>query len=172
MADVEIQDRAELEAAFKRMVDARHALDKLETVRDKAKAAADDRFATDAQTHSDVLATLEHPALDYCTDHQDEIVKPGTKSGIVGPAKVEFRTGKPVLRTRGGDEIDEKSLLEAIDSLIENSGSQAEREMLEKCVDRKPRVVKDAVKKLPATLLLSIGAKVDSPETVSWKPNV
>ncbi len=148
------------------------AKEKFEAICKDEKRKADEQYKKSAKPHLEVIADFENAVLDFCIQNRDKVFEEGKKTAVIGPMTIEARLSpKPVLKTTGGHDPDLVSVLEAIEQRIKSTRSDEMRELLEGCVDRKPVLKVDDVKKLPTKTLEDLGLKLVKNETFSLKPN-
>lgn len=158
--------------ALSKLAKAILAKEKFEVVCKDEKRKADEQYKKSARPHLEVIAEYQESVLDYCIQNRDQIFEAGKKTAIIGPMTIEAKLSpKPVLRTTRGDEVDMASVLEAIEQRIKSTRSDEMRELLEGCVDRKPVLKLEDVKKLPLKTLEDLGLKLVKNEIFSLKPN-
>ncbi|MDD5089058.1 MAG: host-nuclease inhibitor Gam family protein [bacterium] len=166
----QITNRGELEHGFGQLVEAKHAVNKAEVMRDQLKAKADQEFDASTVKPKQILKELEPPCEGFCREHRDELCEPGKKSAIVGPVTIEFRMNPPSLMTKAGEKIETEKLIGKIQALA-NKLTGNERKELFACVIEKPQLDQAALKKLPVTILNRLGLRIHQEERFTWKPN-
>ena len=168
---VKISGMRELQTAFSKLVDAALHVVALKSVRDAKKQAADDAYTKEAEKYQQVFDEWEVEVETYCNEHRHELLPAGKKSAKIGGVTIRWKYANPVLETLGGNEPEPASVLEAIESYINETRSDEVRATLEKCIDYKPKLLLEEVKNLPDELLKRMNLRVVQVEKFIWKAN-
>jgi hypothetical protein len=132
--------------------------------RDAAIARANETCAEENAEAQRFFEQISAQIEEFCTTHRVELL--GDKKSIeINHVKIGFVFDKPLIESIYGKDVNEDVLLQAVmDQAGSTLHSAAEREMLGKCYELKPKLMKNEVKKLPEALQGCLNIRVMTTE--------
>lgn len=132
--------------------------------RDAAIVKANESCAAENAEIHQYFDQISAQIEEFCTTNRVELL--GEKKSIeINGVKIGFVFGKPLIESINGKPVNEDVLLQAVMDQATNSlHTAAEREMLGKCYELKPKLMKNEVKKLPEALQGCLNIRVMTTE--------